>query len=87
MKINHHQGNFVVLNSRFIRSINGKVFDETFINGHEDTWLSYKYLQNCNFKLSSFNIGMYVGSSLGVGINRAFREIANEIYFEQLLGI
>ncbi len=89
IKIPHHQGNFIVLNSKFINSIDskGKVFDETFINGHEDTWLSYKYLQNCNFKLSNFNIGRYIGSSLGNGVTRAFREIANEIYFESLLEI
>ena len=85
IKINHHQGNFIVINSDFINSMGNKIFDSTFINGHEDTWLSYKYLQSSNFKLSNFNIGAYTGSSLGTGINRAFREIANEIYFEHII--
>ena len=85
IKINHHQGNFIVINSNFINSMGNKIFDSTFINGHEDTWLSYRYLQSSNFKLSSFNIGAYTGSSLGTGINRAFREIANEVYFEHLI--
>ena len=85
IKIKHHQGNLLVVNSDFLKSIGGKLLDDNFINGREDTWLHYRYLQNCNFKLSDFNIGMYIGSSLGDGKNRWFREIANEIYFEQLL--
>jgi hypothetical protein len=87
IKIKHHQGSFIVLNTDFIFSISskGKVFDETFINGHEDIWLSYRYLQNCVFKLSNFNIGHIGGSSLSVGVIRVFRDIVNEIYFEFLL--
>lgn len=87
IRIKHHQSNFLVINSEFIKSMNNKLFDDTFINGHEDTWLSYKYLQESKFKQSSFNIGAYTGSSLGTGVNRAFREIVNEIYFEHLLEI
>lgn len=85
IKVKHHQGCFIVINTDFIASMNGKLFDDTFINGHEDTWLYYKHLQNRNFKLSNFNIGIYIGSSLGIGFNRYFQEIANEIYFEYLL--
>ena len=83
IRINHHQGNFIVLNAKFIKqTLKGKVFDDTFINGHEDSWLSYKYLQHSNFKMSDFRIKAITGGTLGTGIDRAFREIANEVYFE-----
>jgi hypothetical protein len=83
IKIKHHQGNLIILNTNYIRRIlKGKVFDDTFINGHEDSMLSYKYLQNSNFKMSEFRISAIVGGSLGTDKSRWFREIANEIYFE-----
>lgn len=86
--INHHQGNFIVLNAKFIRqTLKGKIFDDTFINGHEDSWLSYKYLQHSNFKMSDFKIKAITGATLGTGIDRAFREIANQVYFEYILGV
>ena len=85
IRLKHQQGYFPVVNANFIRSMGGKLFDSTFINGHEDIWLYYRYLQNSNFKLGDFNIGIYKGNSLGHGVNRQLREIANEIYFEQLL--
>ena len=88
IRISHHLGNFIVLNAKFIRqTLKGKVFDDIFINGHEDSWLSYKYLQHSNFKMSDFKIKAIVGATLGTGIDRAFREIANEIYFEYILGV
>ena len=84
-QINHHQSSFIVLNSNFIRQkLKNKIFDDTFINGHEDNWFSYKYLQNSKFKMSNFRITGLIGSSLGTNIDRVFREIANEIYFEYL---
>ncbi len=83
IKIKHHQGNLIILNTNYIRRIlKGKVFDDTFINGHEDSMLSYKYLQDSNFKMSEFRISAIVGGSLGTDKSRWFREIANEIYFE-----
>ena len=82
-QISHHQRNLIVLNSNYIRKeLNNQVFDDTFINGHEDSWLSYKYLQHSNFKMSDFKINAIAGASLGLGKDRAFREIANQIYFE-----
>ncbi len=83
LNINHHQSNLIVLNAKFVKqTLKGKVFDDTFINGHEDSWLSYKYLQHSNFKMSDFKINAIAGASLGIGKDRAFREIANQIYFE-----
>lgn len=82
-RIPHHQGSFLVINAKYIETtLNGKVFDETFYNGHEDTFLCYKFLNNSIFKMSDFNIGNHIGKSLGTGIDRVFWELANEIYFE-----
>lgn len=86
-RIPNHQGNFFVINESYIKNtLRGKVFDETFYNGHEDTFLSYKFLNNSSFKLSDFNIGNYIGKSLGTGTDRIFWELANEIYFENIKG-
>lgn len=88
ISINHHQDNFIVLNSNYVRKeLNGRVFDDAFINGHEDTWLSYKYLQHSNFKISNWKIKAVAGGTLGTDKDRAFREIANQIYFEYKLGV
>ena len=88
ISINHHQGNFIVLNSNYLRKeLNGRVFDDAFINGHEDTYLSYKYLQHSNFKISDWKIKAVAGGTLGTDKDRAFREIANQIYFEYKLGV
>ncbi len=87
LKIPHHQGNFIVLNSKLIRRINSKIFDETFINGLEDTYLSYKYLSNSKYKLSNFNIRAITGGSLGTGLDRVFRGITNEIYLENVISV
>jgi hypothetical protein len=86
LKIPHAQGSFIVLNTKFIKKkLNHGIFDEIFINGHEDTWLCYKHLNNCNYGMSDFKIFGYIGSSLLTGKKRFFAEIANEIYFEYLL--
>lgn len=86
-QIAHHQGNLIVLNSNYIKKeLNSQVFDDIFINGHEDTWFSYKYLQNSNFKISDWKIKAIAGGTLGTDKDRAFREIANQIYFEHKLG-
>lgn len=83
--IPHHQGSFLVINTEYIKNtLKGKVFDETFYNGHEDTFLCYKFLNNSHFKMSDFDIGNYVGKSLGTGVDRIFWELANEIYFEKV---
>ncbi len=86
IKIPNHQGSFIILNAKYVRNVlKGKIFDEIFYNGHEDTYLCYRYLNNSRYKFSNFNIGTYIGKSLGTGINRAFWELANEVYFEYLI--
>ena len=59
------------------------LFDETFINGSEDVYLSFelskKNINICYFK--KYNIKNIGGSTLGVSHNRGFREIVNIIYY------
>ena len=85
INIPNHQGCFIVLNTDYIRNeLEGRVFDETFYNGHEDTALAFK-LAKAKCKNSNFNIGNEVGGSLGIGVDRIFWELANEAYFEEML--
>ncbi|MFH7865280.1 MAG: hypothetical protein QXN00_02235, partial [Candidatus Aenigmatarchaeota archaeon] len=85
----NHQGSFIILNTNYIKKqfIDGAVFDSNFINGIEDSYLWYKYLNNSNIKISSYRIGSYVGSSLGIGLDRLYRNLINEIYFESLVNL
>ena len=43
----------------------------------------FNYAQAVN-RGSDFNIGNYIGKSLGTGTDRIFWELANEIYFESV---
>jgi GT2 family glycosyltransferase len=73
-------GSFMVLNRR---AINGKVFDETFINGYEDVYLSMK-MRN-DIEIVNFRIKEERGASLGFGKLRFYRLFVNEVYFNYLL--
>ncbi|MUM65634.1 hypothetical protein D1867_10345 [Acidianus infernus] len=73
-------GSFMVLNRRVI---NGKVFDETFINGYEDVYLSMK-MRN-DMEIVNFRIDEERGASLGFGKLRFYRSFVNEIYLNYLL--
>ncbi|TRM88316.1 hypothetical protein DJ529_05570, partial [Sulfolobus sp. C3] len=73
-------GSFLILNRRVI---NGKVFDETFINGYEDVYLSMKMRED--LEIIKFRINEDRGSSLGFNKIRFLKLFVNEVYMNYLL--
>lgn len=74
-------GSFTILSSRYIKKLGGKVFDETFINGGEDSDLSIRLrADKCSYSFINYKIKDLIGRSLGYGWNRIIRNIVNEIY-------
>ena len=77
---------FAIFSGNFCQRKNGKIYDETYINGVEDLHLSIEIALELKKKGSAYSfvnyrIGDKVGSSLGKGEIRRFRYIANEVYF------
>lgn len=73
-------GSFTILSKNYVGSI-GEVYDETFINGGEDTDLSLKLsIEPVRAGFINYKIGDFVGTSLGSGWTRYMRNIVNEIY-------
>ncbi len=74
-------GVFNIFRADFCKRFNGMMFDETFINGDEDTDL---YLQiNTNgirAGIINYKIGNLLGKSLGQGKDRRLRSVASEAY-------
>ncbi len=73
-------GSFLILNRR---AINGKVFDETFINGYEDVYLSMK-MRN-DLEIINYRINEDRGGSLGFNKIRFLRLFVNEVYMNYIL--
>jgi len=74
---------FSILSGEFVRSCNGYIFDEVYVNGFEDVDLSFnvgKLKQKS--KWIKFKLGDYVASTLGTGEFRVLRDICNRAYFE-----
>ncbi|MCL5873788.1 MAG: hypothetical protein M1161_00380 [Candidatus Thermoplasmatota archaeon] len=75
---------FSIFSGRWVKSVNGEVFDEAYINGVEDWELS---LHICNERNSidfiEYRIGDLIGSTVGDywGV-RNLREVANMVYFD-----
>ncbi|MHB1830730.1 MAG: hypothetical protein ACYCO0_05045 [Candidatus Micrarchaeaceae archaeon] len=80
-----YQDSLIILSAQFINSVNKKPFDEGFINGCEDLYLFYLLSKRNNYRFSNFRINSNSGESLGRGVDRAFRTIANQIYLEKLI--
>ena len=75
---------FAILSPSYIKKSNGKFFDEIYINQRGDSDLSLRLhnrLERIGFV--EFNIGDYVGSSFGLGLNREMRGFASDIYFSK----
>ena len=72
-------GPFAIYNSNFIRNVlDNSLFDETFINGFEDTWLGINIdLRNIKCGIINFKINPIGGVSLGKGYLRYLRNFAN----------
>lgn len=73
-------GSFTVLSRKFVES-QKDLYDETFINGGEDTDLSLRlYQDESRFGYLNYEIGDMIGVSLGTGWPRILRNVVNEVY-------
>jgi len=72
---------FGIFSSEFLKQKHGNLFDETFVNAQEDHDIMIEFfIKTGRFTFIDFQIGDYIGSSLGVGISRDFRELAGIAY-------
>ena len=73
-----------ILNSRYVKEKKGKVFDEVYRSCMDDTDLHFSIYENdVKYDFVNFNIEPLKGGglTLGKGLPRAFRNIANAAYF------
>ncbi len=79
-------GSFGIFSSNFIRKQAFNLFEENFINGFEDIWLSFEIYLNNNICTSiNYRIGDLIGSTLGDNIMRELRNIPNALYFAKIV--
>ena len=83
-KIIIENGDVAIFSSEYVKSLNGDVYDETFINAFEETELALRL----NFEVDKiarieYQIGDYFGSTLGVGTKRMIHDLAGVIYFNE----
>ncbi len=72
---------FGIFSSIFLKTIDGYLFDETFINAAEDTDISLKFSETPKRRaFINYRIGDYIGSTLGRGYVRGLRSIAGNAY-------
>jgi len=76
---------FVILSYEFIRKRQGCAFDETYINGGEDTDLSLELYFNNRVSLIQYKIGALRGSTLGMNEIRRYKEIPSNAYLNYKL--
>ena len=75
---------FGILSSEYIRRLAGIVFDETFVNAHEDhDFMLRAFLQGIRLTVINYEIGDYVGKSMGTGFIRTLRNLAGVAYLNQ----
>lgn len=75
-------GPFSIYSPDFIKSQGGMLFDETFINGFEDTWLGINIaIKNILCDQIDYKIRQIEGASLGRGPSRYLRNFANFALF------
>ena len=71
-------GHFAIYNPEFIKSMGENLFDESFINGFEDTWLGINAgIERIKSDIIRYKISPIVGASLGTGIIRYLRNFNN----------
>jgi hypothetical protein len=80
-------GSFMVLNNSLVEKLEFNIFDETFINGTEDIFLSYKLLeQKIKSHEIAFSIGSIIGGTLGpYNIVRRLRGEVNRAYMSHIM--
>lgn len=71
---------FGIFSSKFITKRSNMLFDETFINEGEDSDLSISIYKEGTFSTIEFRIGDLIGTTLGVGMDRALRSIVGLSY-------
>ena len=75
-------GAFGILSSRYVKRLGLRIFDETYINDHEDLDLSFRFiLTDAKSTRIDYEIGTLQGSSLGMGGCRDLRSVAGRAYF------
>ena len=72
-------GDFSIFSYEFVERNKGKLFDEIFISGWEDTSLSLKLIRTRSI---NFKLGSEKGKNLGQNSIRNFRNIINKVYFD-----
>jgi GT2 family glycosyltransferase len=71
-----------IFSHKFVEKASGNIFDENYINSHEDTDLSLRInLFDKNVATIDYNIGNYMGSSLGNNDARYIRDVLDLCYF------
>ena len=74
-------GDFTILSDYFLAKGKISAFDETYINGFEDTDLFYTLEKRNKYTFVNFNIGAYSSGTLRYDKLRDFKGLANLIYF------
>jgi hypothetical protein len=73
---------FVIFSSNLFKKFENFYFDETFINAAEETDFSFKIkINKIKYKIINYQIGDFMGSSLGKGKLRAMRNAIGNVYF------
>ena len=72
---------FGIFSRKFVRSVSGRLFDETYINSSDDIDLDIR-LSAKTIKTGTidYRIGDLIGSTLGTDNNRRLRDIAGYSY-------
>ncbi|MCW6159760.1 MAG: hypothetical protein LVQ95_01570 [Candidatus Micrarchaeales archaeon] len=76
------EGPFQIISYDFAKSVDGAVFDGTFINSYEDLELSYEISrQSVDYEYINFKISWEKGGTFGTDDLRWIRSLANKVYF------
>ena len=75
-------GDVVIFSYKYVKSLNGEVYDEIFTNAFEETDLAFR-LNTGYPKIPriDYQIGDYMGTTLGIGNKRMIHDIIGLIYF------
>jgi hypothetical protein len=74
---------FAIFSSLFVKSRNGVLYDETFINGIEDYDVFSEIYRTGKFSEINFKIASIGAASFGHSLQRTLRESAGFIYFDE----
>ena len=73
---------FSIFSYMALEKLKCNVFDDVYINGYEDIELSLMLTNvKTNHNRINYNIGDMVGSTLGLNLQRTYRDFANTAYF------